>query len=185
MRPSRPSRSYRSVSRFIAIAALALMPVLGRAQPQASAPAAAPAPDYGAPIGIENAKKAAGVAIAEAKKNNWTMAIAIVDGGGNLVYFEKMDGTQIGSIRVAQDKARSSALFKRPTKAFQDGLAKSVQDPAGAGAGLRLLKLEGGMPIEGGVPLIMGGKIVGAIGVSGGSSEEDGVCAKAAAAALK
>ena len=76
-------------------------------------------------------------------------------------------------------------LFKRPTKAFQDGLAKSVQDPAGAGAGLRLLKLEGGMPIEGGVPLIIGGKIVGAIGVSGGSSEQDGVCALAATAVLK
>jgi glc operon protein GlcG len=173
----RPSPRLSPVRQFVLISLVGLMPAVVLAQPPAAAPAA-PAPDYGAPIAIESAKKAAAAAIAEAKKNNWTMAIAIVDGGGNLVYFEKMDGTQIGSVRVAQDKARSSALFKRPTKAFQDGVA-------GGGAGLRLLKLEGGMPIEGGVPLIMGGKIVGAIGVSGGSSEQDGVCALAAAAVLK
>lgn len=160
--------------------ALALLSLVVLAAPLTMSAAAAtpPAPNYGMPIGIEAAKKAAALAAAEAKKNNWTMAIAIVDGGGNLVYFEKMDGTQIGSIRVSQDKARSAALFKRPTKAFQDGVA-------GGGAGLRLLKLEGGMPIEGGVPLIVDGKIIGAIGVSGGSSEEDGICAQAAAAGLK
>jgi uncharacterized protein GlcG (DUF336 family) len=172
----RPFKRFPSLSLFVVISAAALMPVAALAQAPAAAPAAAPG--YGAPIGIENAKKAAGIAIAEARKNNWTMAVAIVDGGGNLVYFEKMDDTQTGSIQVAQDKARSSALFKRPTKAFQDGVA-------GGGAGVRLLKLSGGIPIEGGVPLIIGGKIVGAIGVSGGTSEQVGVCAQAAAAGLK
>jgi uncharacterized protein GlcG (DUF336 family) len=170
-------KRFPSIAPLAVISAVALAPISGRAQAAAVAPAA-PAPDYGAPIGIENAKKAARIAIAEAKKNNWTMAVAIVDGGGNLVYFEKMDDTQIGSIQVAQDKARSSALFKRPTKAFQDGVAAG-------GAGLRLLKLSGGMPIEGGVPLIMAGKIVGAIGVSGGTSEQDGVCAQAASVGVK
>lgn len=173
----RPSAAAPALLRFVLLAGLvAAMNSPSHGQTPAAAPA--PAPEYGAPIGIENAKKAAANAIAEAKKNNWTMAVAIVDGGGNLVYFEKMDHTQVGSIRVAQDKARSAALFKRPTKAFQDGVAAG-------GAGLRLLKLEGAMPVEGGVPLVMGGKIVGAIGVSGGSSEQDGVCAQAAAAALK
>ncbi len=84
----------------------------------------AQAPDpYGAPIGVETAKKVAAVAVAEAKKNNWTMCIAIVDPGGNLVYFEKMDGAQTGSVNVSIDKAKSAALFKRPGKSFQDTLA--------------------------------------------------------------
>jgi uncharacterized protein GlcG (DUF336 family) len=79
--------------------------------------------NYGPPITLENAKKVVALALAEARKNNWTMAAAIVDGGGNLVYFEKMDNTQIGSVNIAIEKARSSALFKRPTKAFADALA--------------------------------------------------------------
>lgn len=161
---------------FLLVSLLTLAPAFAQA-PATPAQSPVRAPDYGPPISLENAKRAAAAAAAEAAKHNWTMAIAVVDGGGNLVYFEKIDGTQIGSIRVAQDKAESSALFKRPTRAFQDGVA-------GGGAGVRLLKLSGGMPIEGGVPLIMDGKIVGAIGVSGGSSEEDGICAKAAAAQL-
>jgi glc operon protein GlcG len=132
---------------------------------------------YGAPIGVENAKKVAAAALAEAQKNKWDMAVAIVDGGGNLVYFEKMDDTQTGSINIAQDKARSAALFKRPTKAHQDMLASG-------GEGLRVLKMQSAIPIEGGVPLIMEGKVVGAVGVSGGTSAQDGVCAMAGAAAI-
>ena len=97
---------------------------------------------YGAPIGVDVAKKAAAPAVAEARKNNWTMAVAIVDTAGNLVYFEKMDGTQTGSVNVAIDKARTAALFKRPTKAFQDVVAAG-------GDGLRILRLEGATPIEG------------------------------------
>jgi uncharacterized protein GlcG (DUF336 family) len=133
---------------------------------------------YGTPITVELAKKAAAPAIAEAKKNNWTMAVAIVDPAGDLVYFERMEDVQAGSTQVAVAKARSAARFKRPTKAFQDALAAG-------GAGLRLLALDGAVPIEGGIPLVMGGKIIGAIGLSGGTSEQDGQCATAGAATVK
>jgi uncharacterized protein GlcG (DUF336 family) len=133
---------------------------------------------YGAPISLENAKKAAAPAIAEARKNNWTMAVSIVDIAGDLVYFEKMDGTQTGSVNVAIQKARTAALFKRPSKTFQDTLASG-------GAGLRILGLPGAIPVEGGIPLIVDGKIVGAIGVSGGASDQDAQCAKAGADVLK
>ena len=133
---------------------------------------------YGPNINVETAKKLAAPAIAEARKNNWNMAIAIVDTAGDLVYFEKMDDTQIGSVQVAQSKARSAARFKRPTKAFQDALAAG-------GEGLRILALDGAIPVEGGMPLVAGGKIVGAIGASGGTSQQDGVVAQAAVNALK
>jgi glc operon protein GlcG len=143
----------------------------------ASALAQGPAP-YGMPVSLENAKKAAAPAIAEAEKNHWSMAVAIVDPSGNLVYYEKMDNTQLGSANVAIDKARSAALYKRPTKVFQDALAAG-------GEGLRMLSIQGAVPVEGGIPLMMDGKIVGAIGVSGGASAQDGQCAKAGADALK
>ena len=133
---------------------------------------------YGASITLEDAKKAAAPALAEARKNNWTMAVAIVDTSGNLVYYEKMDNTQLGSSRVAVDKARSAALFKRPTKALQDAITPG-------GVGLRTFGLRGAVPAEGGLPLMVGGKIVGAIGVSGDTSENDGVCARAGAAELR
>ena len=133
---------------------------------------------YGAPISVDNAKKAAAAAVAEARKNNWTMAVAVIDPGGALVYFEKMDGTQTGSVNVALGKARSAALYKRPTKVWQDIVA-------GGGAGLRLLGLEGAVPIEGGIPLVMDGKIVGAIGLSGGSAQQDNQCAMAGVDAVK
>ena len=147
--------------------------------PQTPSPSVAPAaPSYGLPVGIEVAKRAAAASIAEALRNNWTMAVAVVDTGGSLVYFEKMDGTQTGSVNVAIEKARSAVMFKRPTKAFQDALA-------GGGVGLRLLSLDGAVPVEGGVPLIQNGRIVGAIGLSGGASEQDGQCANAGAATMK
>ena len=138
----------------------------------------APAPAYGMPIGLENARKAAAAAVAEARKNSWTMAVAVVDTAGNLVYFEKMDGTQTGSVDVSIEKAKSAALFKRPTKAFQDVVA-------GGGIGLRILGLPGAVPVDGGVPLVSDGKIIGAIGLSGGTSEQDGVCAQAGANTIK
>jgi glc operon protein GlcG len=143
----------------------------------ASAFAQLPNP-YGMSINAENAKKAAATALAEARKNNWTMAAAIVDTAGDLVYFEKLDGTQAASVNIAVDKARSAARFKRPTKALQDVLAAG-------GDGLRLLALQGAVPVEGGLPLLMDGKIVGAIGLSGGTSQQDGQCAKAGADLLK
>jgi uncharacterized protein GlcG (DUF336 family) len=133
---------------------------------------------YGPPITVERAKKAAAVALAEARANGWNMAVAIVDPAGSLVYFEKMDDTQNGSVTVAQAKARSAALFKRPTKAFEDTLAAG-------GDGLRVLKLEGAVPVEGGIPLVIDGKIAGAIGVSGGTSAQDGQCAQKAVDASK
>ena len=132
---------------------------------------------YGSSIGLEMARRLAAPAIAEARKNQWTMAVAIVDVSGGLVYFEKMDDTQNGSVEVSISKARSAALFKRATKVFQDGVA-------GGGAGLRILTLKGAVPIEGGVPIVVDGKIIGAIGVSGGTSDQDGVVAAAALASF-
>jgi len=133
---------------------------------------------YGPPVSLEAAKKAAAAALAEARKNNWTMAVAIVDPGGYLVYFEKMDNTQLAGAKVAIDKARSAALFKRPTRVMQEMLASG-------GAGVRVLRLRGAIPVEGGLPLISEGKIVGAIGLSGDSSENDGRCAQAGVDTLK
>jgi glc operon protein GlcG len=133
---------------------------------------------YGLPISIDNAKKAAAAALAEARANNWAMAVAIVDTAGHLVYFEKMDDTQLGSVMVAQAKARAAALFKRPTKAFQDMLAAG-------GEGWRMLGLEGAVPVEGGIPVQIDGKIAGAIGLSGGTSAQDGQCAQAGVNAVK
>jgi len=133
---------------------------------------------YGPAISLEEAKKVAAPALAEAKKNNWTVAVAIVGPGGTLIYYEKMDNTQLGSAEVAIGKARSSALFKRPSKAFQDALAAG-------GEGLRVLGLHNVTPIEGGFPLVMEGKIVGAIGVSGATSAQDAQCAKAGADTVK
>jgi glc operon protein GlcG len=133
---------------------------------------------YGMPISVENAKKAAVSALAEAATNKWNVAVAIVDPGGNLIYYEKMDNTQLGSANVAIDKARSAALFKRPTKVFQDALA-------GGGPGLGVLGVQGAVPVDGGIPLVMDGKIVGAIGVSGVTSAQDAQCAKAGADTVK
>ena len=133
---------------------------------------------YGPPISVEAAKKAAAAALAEAVKNHWTMAVAVVDPSGTLVYYEKMDNTQTGSAQVSINKARSAALYKRPTKALQDALASG-------GAGVRVLALEGAVPVEGGVPILADGKIIGAIGVSGDTSDHDGVCAQAGAATIK
>jgi uncharacterized protein GlcG (DUF336 family) len=144
-----------------------------------AAPAFAQLPNpYGASVNLDTARKIAAAAIAEAGKNDFKMAIAIVDTAGDLVYFEKMDGTQVASVNIAQDKARSSVRFKRPTKAMQDVLAAG-------GAGVRFLALQGAVPVEGGLPLLMNGQIVGAIGASGGTSDQDGQVAKAGADSVK
>ena len=132
----------------------------------------------GPPVSVETAKKAAAAALAEARKNNWLMAVAVVDPHGTLVYYEKMDNVQLASAEVCIDKARSAALYKRPTKALQDAIASG-------GAGLRVFALRGAVPVEGGVPLEADGKLIGAIGLSGGQSNEDGQCATAGANAIK
>src|SRR5271169_3091316 len=168
--------SLKNVVRSI-VATMILLCGLTMGRAQTPAPAQAPSP-YGANVSLENAKKAAAPALAEAEKNHWNMAVAIVDTSGNLVYYEKMDNTQLGSANVAVDKARTAALFKRPTKAFQDSLAAG-------GDGLRVLSLKGVTAVEGGIPLIMDGKIVGAIGVSGATSAQDAQCSKAGADVLK
>jgi uncharacterized protein GlcG (DUF336 family) len=152
------------------LAASVLVPVRTAAQGQPNM--------YGLSITADQAKAAAAAAVAEAKKNQWTMAVAIVDTAGDLVYFEKMDNTQVGSVDVAIGKARSSARFKRPTKAFQDALAAG-------GEGWRIMTLEGAVAVEGGLPLVAGGKIIGAIGASGGTSQQDGITAAAGAGTLK
>jgi len=114
---------------------------------------------------LEAAKKIAAAAQAEAVANKWTMVITIVDDGANLIYLEKADGTQIGSVDVAQNKARSAVKFKRPTKAFEDALAGGRQ---------AILSLPGAIPVEGGIPLMIDGVMLGAIGVSGATSAQDG-----------
>ena len=133
---------------------------------------------YGAPISLEHAKKVAAPALAEALKDNLSIVVAIVDTSGNLVYYEKMDNTLLGSADVAIAKARSAAAFKRPTKEFQDVVATG-------GTGLRVLALSGAVPLEGGIPLLLEGKIIGAIGVSGATSAQDSQCAQAGAEVLK
>ncbi len=141
-----------------------------------------PMSNYLIPIGpavsVEMAKKAAAAALAEARKNNWLMVVAVVDPDGTLVYYERMDNVQLGSVDVAIDKARSAALYKRPTKAFQDAVASG-------GLGLRILGLKGAVPVEGGVPLLVAGKLIGAIGLSGDLGEHDAQCAAAGANAIK
>jgi glc operon protein GlcG len=122
---------------------------------------------------LEAAKKIAAAAEAEAKKNNWNVAIAVVDDGGNLVYLQRLDGTQIASIDLSQFKARGAIGFKRPTKEFEDRLAKGAT---------QLLKFPWMAPVDGGLPLVIGGEFVGAIGVSGVTSQQDGMVAAAGAA---
>lgn len=137
--------------------------------------ASAQAPSYGAQVTIDQAKKIAAGAIAEAQKNGLRAAVAIVDTHGYLVYFEKMDDTQIASVQIAIEKAKASAVYRRPTRAFQEGVAKG---------GVALLALPGATPFSGGVPIVDGGKISGAVGVSGGTPDQDEQCAKAGLAAM-
>ena len=141
-------------------------------------PAAGPKlPPYGPSITNEQAKKVATAALEPARANQWTMVVAIVDTGGYLVYLEKLDQTQVGSVDVAIAKAKSAAIYKRPTKMFQERLARG-------GDGLLVLRLKDAIPVEGGVPIIVDGKLIGALGISGGSNAEDEACAEAGAAAL-
>jgi glc operon protein GlcG len=143
---------------------------------RAQQPAAPPA--YGVPITLEQARKVAAAAAAEAKKNNWGMAISVVNGSGDLVYFESLDGTQYASNDIAIHKARVAARFRRPTKIFEDRMAEG---PANA----YLVTLDGIIGSQGGVPIIVDGKIVGAIGVSGGTGPQDNQTATAGASGLK
>ncbi len=142
---------------------LAVAPTTSSAQPYTP---------YGAPITLEHARKLIAGAEAEAVKQKWPVAFAVVDGSGQLVAFARLDNTQIGSIDIALEKAKCAALFRRPTKVFEEAVAKG-------GENLRALKAPGIIPIEGGIPIIHEGKVIGAIGVSGVKSSEDGQVAQA------
>ena len=141
---------------------------------QPAAPSPPPTIPYGSPITLDAAKKAMAAAEAEAMKNNWPMAIVILDSTGHPVMLHKLDNTQYGSIRVAEDKAQTALDFRRPSKVFEDLVAQG-------GIGMRTLGLRGATPIEGGFPIIVDGKIIGAIGASGGTASQDGQVAKAGA----
>jgi uncharacterized protein GlcG (DUF336 family) len=127
-------------------------------------------------LGLAEAKSVAAAAEAEARENNWNVAIAVVDDGGHLIYLLRMDETQVASAVAATDKAKSAAQYKRPTKDFEAAVASGR---------MGILKLQGAMALDGGVPILSGGKIVGAIGVSGVTSAEDGQIARAGAATVK
>lgn len=135
-------------------------------------------PQYGNSVNLEQAKKAIAAGQAEARKHGWPVAIAILDTSGFLVAYEKMDNTQTASVQVAIDKGKSAAIYRRPTKVFEDIVAKG-------GAGLRVMNLRDASVVEGGLPIVVDGKVIGGIGVSGVNADQDGVVAKAGADALK
>ncbi len=132
---------------------------------------------YGAPISLERAEGAIAAALAEAKKHNWKLNVAVVDAGGNLVAFERMDGAQLASIEISQHKARAAARFRRETRVFEDSVQLKQNYYA--------LTLDGVIASRGGIPLIVGGKLIGAIGCSGGTGSQDEVVCKAGAAGVK
>lgn len=158
----------KNIAVAVAIAAVTCIPAAAQ---QAT-------PPYGAPISLEQAKKVIAAAEAEAQKNNLFVVITVVDTGGYVVATHRLDNTQLGSIPVAEGKARTAVLYRRSSKAFEDAIA-------GGGIGLRVLGLQGAVPYEGGVPIIIDGKIIGAIGVSGMLPQQDGQVANAGASGLK
>src|SRR3954453_21299489 len=167
--------------RKIVIAGAASVPLAATAPAEMAAPtpapAAAPPAQYGQPgVNLEQATKAVEAAVAEAKKNGFLMAVAVVSNSGFLVHFSKMDQTQFASVQIAMDKAKAAAQFRRPTKGFEDR--------ANSG-GPSVLSLPGGAASEGGVPLMRDGKVIGAIGCSGGTSQQDGLACKAGVDTIK
>jgi glc operon protein GlcG len=170
-------RMQRLVS-LVVCTVLILGASIASAQQPAPAAAPPPPPPYGPPITLEQAKKVMVGAEAEAKKNSWNVVMVVLDSGGNLVMLQRMDGAQFGSIEVAKDKAYSAVAFRRPTKAFDDALAQG-------GANLRILKLSGAAPVEGGIPIVIDGKLIGAVGVSGVTSAQDAQIGRAGIDNLK
>jgi glc operon protein GlcG len=156
--------------------ALAAGPALAQQQPAAS-PAAPPLPPYGPPLTLDQAKRVMAAAELEAVKNSWQVAITILDSGGNMVMFHKIDNTQLSAITTSEGKARTAIDFKLPSKALDDAIAAG-------GAGMRLLALKDITPLQGGVLIVADGRIVGAIGVSGALSAQDDQVAHAGADVL-
>ena len=132
---------------------------------------------YGAPISLERASAAIAAAVAEAKKRDWKLNVAVVDSGGNLVAFQRMDGAQLASIQISEHKARTAVNFRRETKVFENGIQLNNYN--------YILTLDGVIASRGGIPLVEGGKIIGAIGCSGGTGSQDEVACKAGAATIK
>jgi glc operon protein GlcG len=159
-------------------AVLMLAATAAHAQQPAAAPPPPPPPAYGLPITLEQAKKVMAGAEAEANKNKWNVVIVVLDSGGNLVTLHRMDGAQFGSIDVAREKAYSAVAFRRPTKAFEDALGQG-------GANLRILRLPGASPLEGGLPIVVDGKLIGAVGVSGVLATQDAQIGRAGIESLK
>ena len=135
-------------------------------------------PPYGPPIGIEGARAVMAAAESEAAKNNWSVVISIIDSGGNLVMLHRHNDVQLSSIEISQGKAKTALMFKRPSKVLDDAISSG-------GAGLRFLALKDIVPLEGGLPIVADGKIIGAIGVSGVLSSQDTQVARAGADGLK
>ncbi len=152
----------------LALALLAALPLRAQTAP----------PGYGPPIGIEAARAIMNAAEAEAARNNWPVVIAIIDSGGHIVMLHRRDDTQLSSIDIAQGKARTALMFKRPTKVLDDAISSG-------GPALRFLSLKDIVPLEGGLPIVVDGKIVGSIGVSGVLSAQDAQVARAGIDALK
>jgi len=168
-----------------ALACAALL-VACEAHAQATPPAASPldtvpekmpfSQPYGAPISLQRAQDAIQAAMAEAAKHGWPLNVAVVDSGGNLVAFARMDGAQLASIAIAEHKARSSVKFRRPTKAFEDAIQKADSK--------YILTLDDVIASRGGIPLVADGKIIGAIGCSGATGSQDEVVCTAGAAVI-
>jgi glc operon protein GlcG len=131
---------------------------------------------YGPPISLQRAQASIDAAVAEAKKRNWKMNLAVVDSGGNLVAFQRMDGAMLASIQIAEHKAKAAATFRRPTKVFEDGINLMHLN--------YLLAFDGVIASRGGIPLIENGSIIGAIGVSGGTDSQDEVVSQTGAALI-
>lgn len=142
----------------------------------AADPVPAP-PPYGLSISLASARACVAAAEAEAVKNQWFMVVTVVDAGGHAVLTARMDNTQFGSLRPAEQKARTAVAFRRPTKFFEDMIAQG-------GAAMRIMRLDEVIPIEGGLPIMHGGAVIGGVGVSGGTAPQDGVVAGACVAAL-
>lgn len=160
------------MSRMMSIIAAALFAMTGFALAQTPA---APPPPYGQSINLETAKKMVDAGEVEARKNNWGVVICVVDVGGHIIYMRRLDGTQTASVRIAEGKAATAVAFRRPTKSLEDGLQQSP----------RILAVPETFPLEGGLPIVVDGKIIGGIGVSGVLATQDAVVANAGLAALK
>lgn len=131
---------------------------------------------YGAPIALDRAEAAIAAAVAEAKRRDWKLTVAVMDSGGNLVALQRMDGAALSSIQISQHKAHASVLFRRETKVFENGIQSGLN---------YLLTLDGVIGSRSGIPLVEGGKIIGAIGCSGGTGSQDEVACRAGVATVK